>query len=343
MSIKSRQVAGVTSLVVVIVAVLSAFHLVTLARLSLQQSASRGDLLRQSIYQRARDVVPGAADPYAALRQDGGIRALLDSSIGYAGDVTYAAIVNRENVAVAHSDTAEEGRTVPDQEDLTSILDRNAVSLLRTVYSDRTFEIRQQLLFGDQEFGSIKIGISTLLVKSELQQAFKVAAQGVLLSLIVSTVVAMLLAQWMLRPIHVIQSGLSRLGRGELDVRLDLPEGEFKDLGSSFEAVSAQLAALGRASMADSADPRTVRPGGGAEFESVMENLEDAVALFSPKGDLIFNNAAMRALAIPSLPASHPARQLVERTLAGRKSQGPLSLGFPAPGATEGPERLLMS
>ena len=47
-----------------------------------------------------------------------------------------------------------------------------------------------------------------------------------------------------------------------------------------------------------------------------MENLEDAVALFSPRGDLIFNNAAMRALAIPNLPASHPARQLVERTLA---------------------------
>jgi hypothetical protein len=28
-------------------------------------------------------------------------------------------------------------------------------------------------------------------------------------------------------------------------VRLDLPEQEFKDLGSSFDAVSAQLAALG--------------------------------------------------------------------------------------------------
>ena len=55
----------------------------------------------------------------------------------------------------------------------------------------------------------------------------------------------MLLAQWMLRPIHVIQSGLTRLGRGELDVRLDLPEGEeFKDLGTSFEAVSAQLSAV---------------------------------------------------------------------------------------------------
>ena len=54
----------------------------------------------------------------------------------------------------------------------------------------------------------------------------------------------MLLAQWMLRPIHVIQSGLTRLGRGELDVRLDLPGEEFRDLGSSFDAVSAQLSAV---------------------------------------------------------------------------------------------------
>ena len=326
MSIKSRQVAGVTSLVVIIVAALSGYHLATLARLSLEESASRGDLLRQSIYQRARDVVPRAADPYAALRQDGGIRALLESSIGYARDVTYAAIVNREDVAVAHSDTAKEGQTIPDQEDLTSILDRSALSLLRTVYSDRTFEIRQQLLFGDQEFGTIKIGISTLLVKSKLQEAFTVAAQNVILALLISTGVAMFLAQWMLRPIHVIQSGLTRLGRGELDVRLELPEGaEFKDLGSSFDAVSAQLS-----------ESRAKALTSATDFESVVENLEDAVALFSPEGKLIFCNPAMSTV-LPQFassptrqlaemaPANDPIRALIDRTLASHQPQGPLT------------------
>ena len=43
----------------------------------------------------------------------------------------------------------------------------------------------------------------------------------------------------MLRPIHVIQSGLSRLGRGELDVRLDLPEQD-KDLGTTFKLIFPQ-------------------------------------------------------------------------------------------------------
>ena len=110
---------------------------------------------------------------------------------------------------------------------------------------DRTFEARQTLLADDTEFGSIRIGVSTILVRAELRTAMEHAVSMVLGALLVSSFVAMMLAQWMLRPIHVIQSGLSRLGRGELDVRLDLPEHEFKDLGSSFQAVSAQLAALG--------------------------------------------------------------------------------------------------
>ena len=327
MSIKAKQVAGVTSLVVLIVAVLSGYHLATLARLSLQETASRAELLSRAIFQRAREVVatPTAA-PYAALRADGGIRSILESSIGYSRNVTYAAIVDPKGIAVAHSFPSQEGTVMPEQENFAPIVASGALEQLRAVYSDRTFEITEPILAGDEQFASVRIGVSPLLVRNELQDALKAAAGTVLAVLGLSMMVAMVLAQWMLRPIHVIQSGLSRLGRGELDVRLDLPEGEFKDLGSSFEAVSAQLAALGRASSSDPSDPHTVRPGGSAEFESVMENLEDAVALFSPRGDLIFNNAAMRALAIPDLPASHPARQLVERTLAGRKSQGPVSL-----------------
>ena len=343
MSIKAKQVAGVTSLVVLIVAVLSGYHLATLARLSLQETASRAELLSRAIFQRAREVVAtSTANPYAALRADGGIRSILESSIGYSRNVTYAAIVDPKGIAIAHSFPSQEGTVMPEQANFAPIVASGALEQLRAVYSDLTFEITEPMLAGDEQFASVRIGVSPLLVRNELQDALKAAAGTVLAVLGLSMMVAMVLAQWMLRPIHVIQSGLSRLGRGELDVRLDLPEGEFKDLGSSFEAVSAQLAALGRASSSELPDPHTVRPGGGAEFESVMENLEDAVALFSPRGDLIFNNAAMRALAIPSLSASHPARQLVERTLAGRKSQGPVSLTLSSEG-TDGPERLLMS
>ncbi len=313
MSIKSRQVAGVTSLVVFVVAALSAFHLVSLARIAMQDSAARGEMLREAIYQRARDVVAGAQDPYASLEQDGGIRSLLESASAYSRDVVYAAIVNKDGIAVAHNFRIEEGKPIPEQEDLAKVVDRNAIALLRAVYSDRTYEVRQPLLFGDQQFGSIRIGISTLLVKNDLQTAFRFALSNIVLALIISTIVATLLAQWMLRPIHVIQSGLSRLGRGELDVRLELPEGqEFKALGTSFDAVSAQLSE----SRAKPASP-------AADFESIVENLEDAVALFSPDGKTIFSNPAMEAL-LPEMPDT--LRSLIDRTLASRHPEGPVTM-----------------
>ena len=63
-----------------------------------------------------------------------------------------------------------------DQEDLASVLNQSSWQLLRAVYSDRTFEIREPLLLGDQDFGSIRIGVSTLLVKHELREALRTAS-----------------------------------------------------------------------------------------------------------------------------------------------------------------------
>ncbi len=94
----------------------------------------------------------------------------------------------------------------------------------------------------------------------------------------------MLLAQIALRPIHVIRSGLARLGRGELDVSVDLPgDAELAELGDSFKAVTARLAA-----------DRTALAGQRATLESVVESLEDAVGLFDANGSLLFANPAMR-------------------------------------------------
>jgi signal transduction histidine kinase len=329
-SIKAKQVAGVTTLVVVVVAILSGYHISTLSNFLLEESASRAELLSRALFQRAREVLlESSKEPYEALREDGGIRSILLASIG-TPHVAYAAIVDPDGIAIAHALPAREDTLIEPQKDFAELLDAGPVTQLRAIYSDETFEAQQNLLAEDAVFGSIRIGLSTLLVRAELRTALDRAISLTFVALLVSSLVAMMLAQWMLRPIHVIQSGLSRLGRGELDVSLDLPEHEFKDLGSSFQAVSAQLSALGRGAQADG----TVRTGDGADYESVMESLEDAVALFSPRGEVIFSNAAMRALGIAGLPSSHPVRQLVDRTLSTKRSAGPVSMTMsPTPAA----------
>ena len=93
LSIRAKQVLGVTALVGAVVTAMSVHTLAEQARVRLEESQARGQLLARAIYQRSRAVVPNAVDPYAAIRDDGGLRAILESSI-YSQSVTYAAVVD---------------------------------------------------------------------------------------------------------------------------------------------------------------------------------------------------------------------------------------------------------
>ena len=105
LSIKTKQVLGVTSTVGAVVVALSLYHLGKLAEFSLEESEARGLLLSRAIYQRAQGVAPRASDAYAALREDAGLKSILESSI-YSRDVTDAAIVDprRQNRGALRSE-----------------------------------------------------------------------------------------------------------------------------------------------------------------------------------------------------------------------------------------------
>ena len=161
------------------------------------------------------------------------------------------------------------------------------------------------MLLGDEAFGSIRIGLSTVLMRQELNAALRPALITAAVALGVAVFVAALLSQLLLRPIHVLRSGLTRLGKGEFGVTLDLPpDDEFGELGTFFNTVSQQLSA-----------DRTQLAGQKANLQSAVEHLEDAVALFNPLGELLFSNRAMQL----ALPADSVGRT-VHDLLAARAS-----------------------
>src|SRR4051812_14277269 len=108
LGIKGKQVLGVTSIVGAIVIGLSVMHLAQLARVRLDESGARAELLANAIFHRAHVVVGAGADPYVALRNDSGLRSILESSL-YSDNVTFAAIVDTHGLVVAHADPQEEG------------------------------------------------------------------------------------------------------------------------------------------------------------------------------------------------------------------------------------------
>ena len=324
LGIRAKQIAGVTAIVGLSVVALSAFYVTRVSSVVLRESHARGQLLASAIFHRARQVVIGSVEPYAALRDDPGLRSILEASI-FGESVTGAAILDTRGVVVASSDPTLVGSGIEPRADLAQLLAASTLTQLRVIYSrdGRTLEVRQQMMLGDEAFGSIRVGVSTVLMRQELNASLGPALLTAAGALIVAVMVAGILAQLLLRPIHVIRSGLTRLGQGEFGVTLDLPPGdEFGELGTFFNRVSQQLSA-DRSELQDK----------NANLQTAVEHLEDAVAMFNPSGALLYGNPAMEALlptnavgqALSSaVPSGHSFRTLVEETIATRASRGPV-------------------
>jgi signal transduction histidine kinase len=325
--IKAKQIAGVTAIVGIAVLVLSTLYVTRLSRVVLHESDSRAQLLTSAILHRARELVVEGADPYAALRTDRGLHAILQSSL-YGEGVTDAAILDTNGLIVASSDQMQVGKVLKVRRNLTTLVDSGPLQQLQVIYSrDGEFlELRQPIEISGRNYGSVGIGVSTLLMRKELNESMRPALAIAAGALIIGVFVAGLLAQLLLRPIHVIRSGLTRLGKGEFGVTLDLPPGdEFGELGTFFNTVSQQLSA-----------DRTLLAGQKANLQATVEHLEDAVALFNPSGELLFSNPAMQPSLPPDsigralqalLPSGNTYRSLVEETLATRSSRGPVQEG----------------
>ncbi len=326
LSIRVKQIVGVTAIVGLAVVALSALFTNRLANVVLQESLSRGKMLANTILHRAGGVVTGDIDPNIALRDDQGLRSILESSI-YGDTVSFAAIVDTNGTVIVHNNRAMVGRTLAERADLEAVIEETSLNKLRMIFSGdgQTLEVRETLKRGGENFGSIRIGLSTLLMRRQLRELLYDAGFTGAAALAIAVFVSGIFAQLLLRPIHVLRSGLTRLGKGEFGVTLDLPAGdEFGELGDFFNTVSQQLSA-----------DRTLLAGQKANLQSAVEHLEDAVALFNPSGELLFSNPAMQHT-LPAdaigrvleglLPNGHPYRTLVEETLATRKSRGPIQI-----------------
>lgn len=336
-SIKTKQVAAVTAIVGLAVIAVSVWYVSSLARLYLAETEARAKLLGDAIYHRMADVVRTGDDPLNALRNDDGLTSMLQASL-FAENVMYAAIVDTRGLFINHSDSARvDTRMNATAFDLSELVQAGPTAQARALWdSEAYYEYRQPLLLDGTDFGTVRVGISLPVLRDNLDDQVRDVAITVGIAIVVTMFVAMLLAQVTLRPIHIIRTGLARLGRGETDVDVELPrDAELAALGDSFKAVTARLAA-----------DRSSLDSQRATLESVVDNLEDAVALFSPGGTLLFANPAMEAtFAAPHgqleqlLPAGHPFRTAVTRALTDPDQRhAPVHVDLPGGG-----ERLVMA
>jgi sensor histidine kinase regulating citrate/malate metabolism len=227
-SLKAKQVAGVTIIVGVVTVLLGVWYLSSIARVMLGESHKKAELIANAILQRAMAAIAEGTDPNK-LQTDAGLQSILEASL-YSDDVGYAAILDIDGRVLAHS-YLQVGETLEPAQELGLLVNAGPVEQARALYGSTgaIYEYREALFLKTTEsieFGSIRVGVTLALTRQRLNEALQTPLFTALMAMVLATVVSTLLAQVVLRPIHVISSGLARLGRGELDVNVELPKDE---------------------------------------------------------------------------------------------------------------------
>ena len=258
LSLKQKQVLGVTLMVTLIVIALSLLHLVNTAGVLLAESRDRFELFGSSVYSQAAAAIVTPETAYQDVRSSKYVQSALESAL-YSQDTLDASIVDPTGVVIASSDPEQVGQTVPRRPQLNDLMAMDGIARLRAIYSaNNNIEWTQPMALGDTPFAEIRIGLTTALVQRDLNQSLRPSAIAAAVALLIAIATSLLLAQLVLRPMHVIRSSLSRLGRGDLGATLDLrDDAEFRELGDVFDQVSAQLRA---------ASPEGIKPAQLAEL-----------------------------------------------------------------------------
>ncbi len=258
LSLKQKQVLGVTFMVALIVIALNLVHLINTAGVLLAESRDRFELFGSAVYSQAASAIVSPETAYSDLRASPYVKSALQAAL-YSPDVVDAFIVDPTGSVIVSTDPPLPGSTQARRPQLNDVIAMNGLNRLRTIYAPAAYlEWTQPMALGDQPFGEIRVGLSTLLVQRDLNESLTPAAVAAGIALLIAVFTSMLLAQVVLRPMHVIRSSLSRLGRGDLGARLDLRDDEeFRELGDVFDQVSAQLRA---------ASPQGIKPAQLAEL-----------------------------------------------------------------------------
>ena len=126
---------------------------------------------------------------YLAINLD--LNAMLESAVGDWPMIQDAAIVDGDGKAILHSIPSLIGKTIPNRPDFQIVQDARFRGQLRMVYHSPTvYDVNMPLLFDGKPFGSIRLGVSTVFLRSEitprLQQAVIFSGISILLSLLLT-------------------------------------------------------------------------------------------------------------------------------------------------------------
>jgi signal transduction histidine kinase len=276
-------------MVFALVAVFSYVYISHLMRQRTSEASNGADFVAKEIRDAARDATQNgvavkstnANNPAEVeealektLRDDRALNNLLESILGYSQTIYDAAIADVNGRAIVHSTPGLNGKQLEHREIFKDVISGNFLQQLKVVYgTPRVYDVYLPIQVQGRRFGDIRIGISTVFLKSEVQPQLNRALLFSVIAILASFGLAAGVSNLALRPLESIGRRLDQMTAGVPDT---LPEPDPRRT-DEYGLVNTKIDRLGR----QMRDVREVFSALKENLDQIMGTLQDGLVLFT--------------------------------------------------------------
>ena len=300
--LKTKLVLAISGMVVAVVATLSFLYVQRLVQNRIDEAYASGDFVAHEVFHATRDALEidlsdvrlKTNDPaeveglvQESLETDPGVNSLIESIVGYSPTIYDVAITDNNGRALLHSDAHAIGQIVPQREEFSKLRDGGFRKQMEVLFgAPRVYEVPIALERDGKPFGTIRVGLSTVFLKNELQpqmkRAFEVSGIAIFLSLILAGV----LSNLALNPLASIAQRLDQLTAGQMAAPAAAAAPERTD---EVGVVTSKINRLGE-------QMRNVQEVFSAlkeNLDQIMANLQDGLILFTRDARAVLVSASV--------------------------------------------------
>jgi signal transduction histidine kinase len=278
-------VLTITFMVTLMVTSFSLLYLSQILRLRLTNAYESSTRLAQQLAYTIENDVPDltstpidTSDPAALhkavtnyLPTDVNLLNNLESAVGNWPFVYDASIVSIDGRALIHTNASLTGKIAPPRTDFRQVLKARLWDQPRLVYRPGVYDVTYPLQLNGSDFGTIRIGVSTVFLQSELTPRLLHAVYFSIASILVSLFLAAGISNLALGPLKAINRNLDSVGAG--DTALTDQESGHDEYG----LVTLKIANLGR----QVRDTKEIFSALKDNVDQLMAKLQDGLMLFA--------------------------------------------------------------
>ncbi|OGF16637.1 MAG: hypothetical protein A2W00_02280 [Candidatus Eisenbacteria bacterium RBG_16_71_46] len=179
----------------------------------------------------------------AAVAADRVLAALFESALASDPTIIDLGVYDTRGHVLTHSMPARVGDALPHRPPLGGLVEGGLVrQALRLLGPAQVYEQTVPLRAGDRDFGEVRVGVSSALLRAQLLESLRAGLWTSLVALLLAIAMALAFAQLLSRRMRNVVTGLERLREGEFGYRTSV-EGrdELARLASSINALGERL------------------------------------------------------------------------------------------------------